>query len=546
MATAILEHGPPTTPPHKSVKRSHNDSQDRDVPHSERSSPARRYQGKRLGAAAPGTNVHPLSIQAGPTASSQNRNTSPTPTRPLPGSLVDSRYGPEEDWSPIDDHPFFNPYVGPPTPSPPASAPPLSPTASSASPSPSVAPPSPSTTTPASPSSTARTVTPGPDDPMEDVNDAEPAFTAPTRAVFIAASATDRNDNPHRPSPAHNPADQQALTHYTGFQANHPLWNMPVIADHVVLENMSDDVVTAVAATPGNYLAVTVFCYGVTLANKYKNIHGDILARLEEVAGQGKVNLIKPVVKSNAPAMRRGAGGHKFNKFGPPIALIARCSAADAREKLISQATYGCTRALGFHVTPFNPLCLSWAVGFYRTDITDTPATTIRRLCYAMYDAIRNSSRLFSTFDRAMQGGSTSSRDEHLFNFASSFDGRFLPFPDSPVYVLFAKPCTTNPKLWDEIRAGMRITVTDDLEAFVSHANAALGHNICADCKLDCHLKYNCMYTVRDKAWWGPLDLHATIKDLRGGAESEGDEDEGFQRGAPRGRRGYAGRSRGQ
>ncbi|KAJ7232158.1 hypothetical protein B0H12DRAFT_202147 [Mycena haematopus] len=422
----------------------------------------------------------------------------------------------------------------------------LSPTASSASPSPSTAPQSPSTITPDSPSSPTRTVTPGADNPMDDILEPEPVFTAPTRTAFIAASPKNKDENPHRPSPVHNPANQQALTLYIGFQANSAAWTVPVIPDHIVLENMSDNMVTAVNTSPDQYLAVTVFCYGTTLAARYKNIHGDILARLEEVVGQGKLTLITPIVKTSAQPMRRGANGNKANKFGPPIALIARCSDADARGKLTSQATFGATRALGFHVTTFNPLCLSWAVGFYKTNITDTPATSIRRLCYAMYEAIHTSQKLFSTFDRATQGGSTKSRDERLFDFASTFDGRFLPL-ETPVYVLFAKPCTANPKLWDEIRAAMRITVTDDLEAFIPHANAALGHNLCADCKLDCHPKYNCQFTVRDPSWWGPLDLSAALKDLRGGADSD-DEDEGDRRGAPRGRamRGFAGRTRGR
>lgn len=381
---------------------------------------------------------------------------------------------------------------------------------------------------------------------MPDIDDMDDvvavAFKAPTREAVLAATPVDADKNPHCPSPAHNPNDPQAFTQYSSVQSNDPLWNAPIMPDHVVLENMSDETVAAVTTAPDDYLGITTFCYGSTLASKYKNIHNDILACLEEVAGKGKITLIRPMVKDSTQTMRRGLGGNKANKFIPPIAFIARCTDKGARDRCTDQATFGATRTLAFHVTTFDATRLSHAVGFFRTDISDPPTVTARRLCYGAYEGMRKSQKLFSLFDRLTQGGSSTSRDQRLANFAATFKGRFLPHAENPIYVLFAKPCTTNPKLWDEMRAAMRTTYTDALEAFVPHANAAVGHNICADCKLDCHPKYNCMFTVRDKSWWGPLDLASALKDLRGGDSD--DENEGDRRGAPRGRatRGFFGR----
>ncbi|KAJ7701138.1 hypothetical protein B0H17DRAFT_1195427 [Mycena rosella] len=381
------------------------------------------------------------------------------------------------------------------------------------------------TSLPPSPSVTA---TPGPDEPMDDVVLDAP-FQAPTREAFLAAAPTCKDQNPHHPSPAHDPLDPQAIEHYASVQSVDPSWTVPVMPDHVVLDNMSDDIVAAVAAAPDTFLAVTVFCYGETLAAQHKNIHTDVLGPMEEVGGKGKITLIRPTVKVAARTLHRGITGNKPNKFLPPIALVARCKDVGARTKLIAQGTCAATRLTAFHVTPFAADCLSWAIGFFKTDIVDPAVITERRLCFAAYEGIRREHF---------------SRDQRLHDFASTFEGRFLAHAENPVYVLFAKPCTRNAKLWDEIRAAMRTTHTDDLETFIPHANAATGHNLCADCKLDCHPKYNCTFTVRDKSWWGPLDLASAIRDLKGIPADEDDEDEGFRRGSPRGRSSRASTSR--
>ncbi|KAJ7671725.1 hypothetical protein B0H17DRAFT_1141496 [Mycena rosella] len=511
----------PATPPQKAPKRSQDDTR-REIPRGERASPANRYAGK-----------------------GGRRDPSPTPARLNPLSLVAYNYDPEDDESPIEDHSFFydSPSVTAPSPSVSAPSPSVSaPSPSASAPSPSVSAPSPSASTPSPsaatlspPQSPSLTAMPAlDDDPMDDLT-LEPAFEAPTRAAWLAAVPTFRDENPHRPSPAHDPANPQALTHWTSFQSNDPMWNAPVMPDHVVLENMSDETTDAVRANPGNYLAVTMFCSGVVLNKKYKNMHSDALGILEEIAGKGKVTLIRPMAKDKAKEVRRGLTAKKLDKFIPPIALIARCTDEQARADLTGQGTFGSTRALGFHVTLFDIACLSWAVGFFKTDINDSPDVTACRLCLAVYDGINKSQKLSSLVDRATQGGSRASRERRTLDFALTFEGRFLPHNEDPVYVLFAKPCTKNAKLWDEIRAAMRTTYTKSLEAFIPHANTASGQNICADCKLDCHPKYNCMFTARDKAWWGPLNLASALRDVRGGEDSD-DEDEGDCRGAPRGR----------
>ncbi|KAJ7215037.1 hypothetical protein GGX14DRAFT_563065 [Mycena pura] len=249
---------PPDTPPHKSAKRSHLDSQTRDVPHSERESPSHRYAGK-----GPRAYAHPL---VNPFQRARHRNTSPTPTRLQTTSLTDDEYLTNDlEYSPLDEnHPFFLPN---PTPSPPtfARAADLAPSPS-ASPSP-LPPPPPSQpifaplrfravaqpvqcrfralaqplrvhqhTEPPPPSPTD-TAMPGADD-MDDV--VIVVFKAPTREAILAATLVGADKNPHRPSPAHNPNDPQAFAQYSSVQSNDPLWTAPVMPDHVVLENMSD------------------------------------------------------------------------------------------------------------------------------------------------------------------------------------------------------------------------------------------------------------------------------------------------------------------
>ncbi|KAJ7208968.1 hypothetical protein GGX14DRAFT_395594 [Mycena pura] len=265
---------PPDTPPQKLAKRSHLDTQTRDITHSERLSPSQRYAGK-----GPRTYAHPL---ANPFQCPRRRNASPTPTRLQTTSITDDDYFENDpDYSPLDEnHPFFLPNSAPtpstfaraadlatspsasPPPSPallpgqPAFAPTLSPdppsSTSAPSPSPSAADPAPSpspsasTNTPSPPPSPTDTAMPGADD-MDDV--VVVAFKAPTREAILAATPVDADKSPHRPSPAHDPNDPQAFAQYSSVQSNDPLWTAPVMPDHVVLENMSDETPSATAAS---------------------------------------------------------------------------------------------------------------------------------------------------------------------------------------------------------------------------------------------------------------------------------------------------------
>ncbi|KAJ7092412.1 hypothetical protein B0H15DRAFT_799560 [Mycena belliarum] len=345
---------------------------------------------------------------------------------------------------------------------------------------------------------------------MEEDTPPATVFKAPTRSEFLVMEPTCTDENPHCPSTAHNANSEKALTQYTGFQANDASWGTPIIPDH------------------NNTSPSPPFCAGSTFYAKYKNARVDAVAVLEEVAGAGNVTVIMPQVKlvATKQAPRRKPGG-KPDKFAGHISLLIRCSDLDIRTAFLDPATYAADQLLAFHITPFDATVLSWAVGFFKTDISDTPAATARRFRWAVYDKLTNTSpapKAAALIDRATQGGNVLPREERVLNFAKTIQVRYLPHDTDPVYVLHAKPCTKDPKLWDEIRAALRITYTDLLEAFVPHANAATGHNLCANCKLDCHPRYNCMFTERDKGWWGPKSLEAIIRQINGGnSDSEGE-----------------------
>ncbi|KAJ7126043.1 hypothetical protein C8R44DRAFT_733962 [Mycena epipterygia] len=527
--TAKLDTGPkpqPSTPPHKAPKRTHNDVQTRDIPHGERASPARRYKGKgsRLTAAP---QVHPL-------------------------SLYDT-HGPHTNanWSPIEDNTFFLPNA-PASPTPSSSASPalplespLDPPDNTPSPSPSIASrsssptstlstrsrsrsapaPSPSAATQTAPPSPSLTAVPDDDDPMDTPNDT--AFRGIMREAFMAKIPAGRDINPHRPHPAHDPNDPTAIPQYTTVQMNDPTWTACVLPDHRRRRPTTKE-------KPLTLLGLVVFCYGGLLASKFKNIHAEILRPLEEVAGKGNVTLIRPQVKEAIKSARRGLRG-KADKYPPPIALLARCEDPEARARLTGQVTFAATPSVGFHCVAFDPARMSWAIGFFQTDISDPPEVTGRCLAWAVYENVRDTPTLFSMFDRATQGGSKISRDQRLLDWAATFDVRFLPHDKTPVYVLFVQPCTENALLWDTVRPALRVTHTDDLEAFKPHGNARSGHNLCADCKYDDHPRFNCLFTKRDKAWWGPKGIDEILAELAGDGGGDDNGDEGDRWGAPAG-----------
>ncbi|KAJ7465113.1 hypothetical protein FB451DRAFT_1488298 [Mycena latifolia] len=539
----------PSTPPRKAAKRSHTDTQTREEIHSERPSPAQRYTGKQV-----------LYGHSGPTPRSHAPlPTSPTKTRLETTTLVEYEDD-DNDESPIENLEFFNTQPAAPqpslfsAPSPPDSASAPSPSDSSFTPSPH---PSDSDTTPSpSPSlSPSRSPSPAPtlkgdpppphddDDPMDDGEPPAP-YARKSHDAFLAQVPAFRDENPHHPSPAHDPASDVHLGNFATVQTPNPGWELPVIAVHVGTENMPDKQVEAAKAAPDKWGLLTGFCLGSELFKNYPNIRADYLKPLLEVAGPNtNVKLIQPDPKVPIKEVRRGKTVGKTDRFLPPIGMLVKCGDPEVLKGLIVQATFASTRTVAFHVTPFDICILSWAIGFFRTDIDDPPALTGRRLAHAMREGMEEFPDAISTFDRGTQGGSDLPRDQRFHAFADTFDVRYLPSDDVPVYVLFAKPCTSNPVVWDAIRAVMRKTpLMDDLETFKAWGNSHSGHNLCADCHLDTHPRYLCTFSALDPSFWGPLGLNTINAELRG--ESADDEDEGSRRSTPRARTGNASTSR--
>ena len=383
---------------------------------------------------------------------------------------------------------------------------------------------------PTSPDSTPKATRTADDAKMDE----EAVFVHPTRDEWLDAEPTHTSDNPHRPSPAHDPDSPVELLRMSGFQSREPGWTMPVLPNHVILQNIDPELRETIEANPDQYLAITPFCGGSKLTEKYINLRADLNDVFDEVA-KGKITLAFMQPHVTTKGVRRGGPNSKIDKYIPPLIIVGKCSDPATRAVLTGQGTFAHSRLLAFHVSPFDTTLLSWAVGFFKTDIEDPPAVTQKRLCYAMYKAMLKNPKILGLVDRATQRGSKLSREKRTLDFAQSFEGRFLPHDTDPVYVLMAKPCTNDAGLWDELRAAMRVVCTDQIESFVPHANAASGHNICANCKYDCHPKYICMFSVRDKSWWGPADMSAILKELNNNEGSD-DEMEGAQRGAPRGR----------
>ncbi|KAJ7467222.1 hypothetical protein B0H11DRAFT_51427 [Mycena galericulata] len=324
---------------------------------------------------------------------------------------------------------------------------------------------------------------------MEDTPEPTAVFEIPTRAEFMGMESTCKDESPHHPSPAHDLDSEKALTQHAAVQANDPSWPSPVIPVHVGLQHMSPETQKAVSDNPGDFLLATIFCGGATLLDKYTNLRDHVANAIDQLVGAGKVVVIKPQATTPAKKPRRGGrGGGKVDKFAGPIALLLRVSDTAARTILTDQATLAGDSLLAFHATALDPALLSWAIGFFKTDITGPPDLVGSRLCWAVYKALTQATPLpkaAKLIDRLTQGqdGSTSSRDQRMLNWAMTLDFRHIPHAEDPISVLYAKPCTKNAEAWDEVRSELRTIYIDLLEAFTPHANAAVGHNLCADCK---------------------------------------------------------------
>ncbi|KAJ6606990.1 hypothetical protein B0H10DRAFT_1956616 [Mycena sp. CBHHK59/15] len=384
-------------------------------------------------------------------------------------------------------------------------------------------------------------ITPQADDPMDGAEGDGGFAGFPTDDEFKKLKPTHQNENPHTNSPAYIPSGPDELGATAKFQVNTGEWHALVIVFLTATANTAASQVEAALEDPDHHLLIIPFLAGPHFFQRYCNAPTDITKALEGITGPNGLVIVPPTaaekIKSDCD-----------NKYNAPLAMFGRTASRAIHNTLLRHSTFPISKSLAVHVLPIDTDKRSWTMGLYKCNMAGNDEAIADSLCLAAAKEAKKKGPLRNIIVRATQPGATASADERIYEWARTITVVYLAHEKDPLWVMYARPPTTDFELWEEARCYTRnMRVKDRLTLFTPIRSILRGEtsrpaSICHLCKLDDHLSYICTYT-KAVDWLGPDEVitNKTTGVLANRPEGEGCNSRNFGRGGFRGRRGHGG-----
>ncbi|KAJ6487812.1 hypothetical protein C8R45DRAFT_256987 [Mycena sanguinolenta] len=328
---------------------------------------------------------------------------------------------------------------------------------------------------------------------------------------FGVRTPAHRDENPHRPYPAFvptGPTDHAMVS----FQKHAGGGAALVMSHNTAMTNISPRVVEHIADNKDTHVIFWMFLGGKHAHNTYRNAATDLMKGLEPITGKGGIAIVAPT-----PHKTRGNWAGNPLHF-PPWVLIGECKTKAIRDEVTRHKLVAVNRDLAVHVTTVDMEKMSWTLGHWRDNMNGAVDPSTLRVAAAAQTFSQGPLRTAIAHTTQNQEGSA---DKRVYDFVNSFDVVYIASESEPIWVLFAKPCTTNHADWEKIRDLCRNTkFATGLTEFtpIGSASRATGDDIrrlalCYICKLDDHRSDTCPYRhLAD--WLGPNEV---IKEGREG-----------------------------
>jgi uncharacterized membrane protein YgcG len=377
----------------------------------------------------------------------------------------------------------------------------------------------------------------------------------PTEARFLARQPTHKAENPHRKARPYEqtlsgPEDVGADV---SFQRNDESFDAPVIDCLVALENVEAGFVATLNEAPRDWTLVAFHLGGTQFfevwgAENLAKAVTDVLTRACLVDEDDVELCVLAANNKRSPK----------NPYGHPCVMAMRVPNPTIQARLCDIGTFPCERDLTFAVVSYDPDRRTWTLGLWKALSGADKPTTGPRLRWEIAEAILTNPAVAKAVERATGAADARPIFDRLLSLARSVDVRFNPH--SRHWCAYAKPCTTDAKLWEEVRAAIRMMSLRHNAGMLAFepVQTARGSEPpwCQCCKNDDHVHFGCPFPLDNPStYWGPAETAlAQIKTgilsrnpKKGGENTRGGKPKhGNARGGGSNRGGYNGGSQGK
>ncbi|KAJ7856097.1 hypothetical protein B0H14DRAFT_2579045 [Mycena olivaceomarginata] len=177
--------------------------------------------------------------------------------------------------------------------------------------------------------------------------------------------------------------------------------------------------------------------------------------------------------------------------------------------RLCDIGTFPCERDLTFAVVSYDPERRTWTIGLWKALSGAEKPTTGPRLRWAIAEAILTNPAIAKAVERATGAADARPIFDRLLSLARSVDVRFNPH--SRHWCAYAKPCTIDAKLWEEVRAAIRVISLRHNAGMLAFepVQTARGNEPpwCQCCKNNDHVHFGCPFPLDNPStYWGPAE----------------------------------------
>ncbi|KAJ7333344.1 hypothetical protein DFH08DRAFT_966175 [Mycena albidolilacea] len=333
-----------------------------------------------------------------------------------------------------------------------------------------------------------------------------PPTVMPTEARFLARQPTHKAENPHckaRPyeQTLSGPEDVGADV---SFQRNDGSFDAPVIDCMVALENVEAGFVATLKETPEDWTLVAFHLGGSQMFEAWgiENLTKAVISVLTHarLAVEDNIELFALAADNKHPSK---------NLYGHPCVMAMRVPNHTIQARLCDIGTFPSERDLTFAVVSFDPNCRTWTISLWKVLSRAEKPTTGPRLCWAVAKAILMNPAVVKAVERATGATDTCPIFDRLLTLAHSVNVCFNPH--SRHWCAYAKPCTADAKLWEEVRAAIRtISLRHNAGMLAFEPVQTTRGNEppwCQYCKNDDHVHFGCPFPLDNSStYWGPAE----------------------------------------
>ncbi|KAJ6448070.1 hypothetical protein C8R45DRAFT_948198 [Mycena sanguinolenta] len=322
-----------------------------------------------------------------------------------------------------------------------------------------------------------------------------------TEALYLALPPKEQSSNPHRKLRDYEPAPSglEGLVACISFQINLAPFDAIVLDVQREVRNVDPKFLATMNKKPSEWTLVSFFLGGRLFFDLWKPDH--LVDEVTKVLVDAQLADADNIEIIPLPLLKE-----KGDLYGTSV-MAMRVTDWEVRKNLIDINLFGCDPDLTFAIVKYDVTTKTRTLGIWKGSQTKGDDRTAKRFSWTVAEAIITNRAIAKMVERATGGRDNRPLADRLEEFARTVTVRF--FPASKHWAAYAKPLTTDPGLWEDIRAAIGVLILDHAEGIIRFEPVTIGnkppaHPWCQGCKNNDHVRFGCNFVHggHGDAWW--------------------------------------------